>query len=1087
MFTANAINDVEYFKETMVYYNGKNVKIEDTKMKLYGKLAERLGLEEVNFKQLENLANGKSANGKIDLIQGAGEPRKIAYDNTISLGKDLSIAYSMADEKGKKEILESFEASIHETMKYKEDNFSISKLKDSLGERKQGAEIAYTIIYHWEDRDGMPQVHAHILELNLISDSEGNISSQDNQKTFKNQKVLGAMFRNTFVKNMMDKGYSFERHPLKPEFLKLKGISIELMETMSRRKKAILEYIEKKYGNAELSNLTTKEKKEAVLATRNSKNHLKPTQLFESWKNFYSELKLDTHKIFDDLKLQTPTNFNEIKLDTSSILKKLTEKNATFSIEEMTSEYINAYCGTKSNAEILEIIKQELANNKEIIKVEDCCLKKPTDKMVEILEVYKENGYIEDYSKINKDSFEDVRKALNKCAERFALKKETIRKPTNKMLEALESLNLKNYDKIDKNSFAQVRKALNKDYSYEMDEYKDRSYKKNDFNLQKLQDFTQREPEYRYTTLSTVMNELSTIESCVGYKKDTLKLGFENIKEEIEKINQTFKEQTKNKDASLSNEQLNMIYQCAYTNNGVSIINGAPGSGKSSGCLVVVKAHEKEGYEVIGTALSSKATDGLGKSAEIKKTFNLHNLCTELESGKLVFNQKSLLVIDEAGQLDSNTTATIMKHIKKAEAEGKEIKVVMLGDYKQLPSVNASNPFMMLREKLGCVELNEINRQRARTLEDGTVQDGRLFYTDEMGYKHNVVHLLGNGENLKALQVYKDNDKLHMFDSKAEKLDFIAKTFTEFKEPMTEKAVVVATNNEMDVVNNSIRRELIKNGVIDSKEYSVLSKWVADDGNVDFKEYKFSLNDRIVFKKNNKEKEIKNGNLATITKIEKLKNGTVIINAITDDGQSVRLDTSKENECQIKSGYAMTAHISQGLTINQTITSFSDSLHTSGSHVAGSRHRYNNIIALSKADIHDFERRTNETVLGKDDDLLKAIEKMDKILKNERIKENAIQYKLENLAPELNERLKKITEHKPESIVINHNIQELLEQQKNQEMQNEIELKKSMEWMKETLKQSNQEEQKPTETKEVQTVETKTIKKTKKQENGLSL
>lgn len=1083
MFTANAINDVEYFKETMVYYNGKDVKIEDTKMKLQGKLAERLGLDEVDFKQLENLANGYTPDGEKELIQGAGEPRKIAYDNTISLGKDQSIAYSMADEQGKKEILESFEAAIHETMNYKQDNFSTSKLKDTMGERKQGNEIAYTIIYHWEDRDGMPQVHAHILELNLISDSEGNISSQDNQKTFKNQKVLGAMFRNTFTKNMMDKGYSFERHPLKPEFLKLKGIGIDLMETMSRRKQAILEYIEKKYGNADISNLTTKEKKEAVLATRMSKNHLKPTQLFESWKNLYKELKLDTNKVFDDLKLETPTNFDEITLDTKNILKKLTEKNATFSIEEMTSEYINAYCGTKSNAEILEIIKQELANNKEIIKVEDCCLVKPTDRMLEVLEAYKDKGYIQDYSKINKDSFEDVRKALNKCAERFAPKENTIRKPTVKMLEILEDLNKKgkveNYSEINKASFAEVRFALNKDYSYEMDEYKDRVYKNKDYNLQKLQDFTQKEPEYRYTTLSTVMNELSTIESCVGYKKDTFKLGFENIKEEIEKINQTFKEQTKNKDASLSNEQLNMIYQCAYTNNGVSIINGAPGSGKSSGCLVVVKAHEKEGYQVIGTALSSKATDGLGKSAEIKKTFNLHNLCTELESGKLVFNQKTLLVIDEAGQLDSNTTATIMKHIKKAEAEGKEIKVVMLGDYKQLPSVNASNPFMMLREKLGCVELNEINRQRARTLEDGTIQDGRLFYTDEKGYKHNVVHLLGNGENLKALQVYKDNNKLHMFDSKAEKLDFIAKTFTDFKEPMTEKAVVVATNNEMDIVNNSIRKELIKNGVIDSKEYSVLSKWVADDGNVDFKEYKFSLNDRIVFKKNNKEKEIKNGNLATITKIERLKNGTVIINAITDDGQSVRLDTSKENECQIKSGYAMTAHISQGLTINQTITSFSDSLHTSGNHVAGSRHRYNNIIVLSKADIHDFERRTNETVLDKDDDLLKAIGKMDKILRNERIKENAIQYKLENLSPKLNERLKKITEHNPQSIVINHNIKELLEQQNIKEIQNEIELKKSMEWMKETLNQSNQEEQIP--------AETKTIKKTKKQENGLSL
>ena len=68
-----------------------------------------------------------------------------------------------------------------------------------------------------------------------------------------------------------------------------------------------------------------------------------------------------------------------------------------------------------------------------------------------------------------------------------------------------------------------------------------------------------KELETRYTTLTTVNNELSIIEGAVGYRKESFKLDTKNVMEEIEKINQTFREQSKNPEARLSNEQLNMI------------------------------------------------------------------------------------------------------------------------------------------------------------------------------------------------------------------------------------------------------------------------------------------------------------------------------------------------------------------------------------------------------------------------------------------------------------------------------------------------------------------------------------------------
>lgn len=333
---------------------------------------------------------------------------------------------------------------------------------------------------------------------------------------------------------------------------------------------------------------------------------------------------------------------------------------------------------------------------------------------------------------------------------------------------------------------------------------------------------------------------------------------------------------------TISDEQRKMI-EHVTKNDGVSIVEGMAGTGKSFALAVANDAWKSDGYNVIGAALSGKAAEGLQDGASIKSQ-TLHSLLFELnpnpEAGlpaKRQLKSNDVLIIDEAGMVGSRQMADLLS--KAAEAQA---KVVLVGDSKQLQPIDAGGAFRSLSKALGAAELSDIRRQRE-------------------GWHRDAVTALSEGDAGKALATF---DKRGLFltgNNHEDTIDkMVDKWLTDAKQAndneLKDSLMLAGTRADVAAL-NATARESIKdrlNGeivTVNSKEYQ--------------------SGDRLVFMKNNKNMGVKNGTL-----------GTVVYANAEANFITVKLDSSEQQLVNVKlgeyddiqHGYAMTVHKSQGMT-----------------------------------------------------------------------------------------------------------------------------------------------------------------------------
>ena len=155
--------------------------------------------------------------------------------------------------------------------------------------------------------------------------------------------------------------------------------------------------------------------------------------------------------------------------------------------------------------------------------------------------------------------------------------------------------------------------------------------------------------------------------------------------------------------------------------NGVMIITGGPGTGKTTIIKSIINLLVKEGYEVALAAPTGRAakrmTEATGYEAK-----TIHRL---LEIGYMGANDELLflkndsnpveadaIIIDEMSMVD----ILLMNHLLKAITPG--TRLILVGDVNQLPSVGAGNVLkdIIASELIKTVRLTEIFRQAERSM-----------------------------------------------------------------------------------------------------------------------------------------------------------------------------------------------------------------------------------------------------------------------------------------------------------------------------------------------------------------------------------
>jgi exodeoxyribonuclease V alpha subunit len=334
-------------------------------------------------------------------------------------------------------------------------------------------------------------------------------------------------------------------------------------------------------------------------------------------------------------------------------------------------------------------------------------------------------------------------------------------------------------------------------------------------------------------------------------------------------------------DITLAQKQVEAVKR-AVTDK-VLVITGGPGTGKTTIIKAILNIFSQCGIRIMLAAPTGRAAKRLSEATgQPAKT--IHRLLEySIQKGGFQKNDQTplkcdLLIIDEASMIDT----ILMHHLLKAIPP--KATFILVGDVNQLPSVGAGNVLhdIITSGAVPVMELNEIFRQ-AR-------------------------------ESLIIVNAHKINQGLMpAFKPSGHKLaDFY---FIEQEEPEKVLAII------LELVKERIPKRFALNPIDDIQVLTPMHKGMVGAGNLNielqnalnpgpdslFRGGKnFRINDKVMQIKNNYEKEVFNGDLGRIIRID-LEAQEVVIDF---DGKQVAYDYSDLDE--VVPAYAISIHKSQG-------------------------------------------------------------------------------------------------------------------------------------------------------------------------------
>ncbi|MHB1289868.1 MobF family relaxase [Georgenia sp.] len=270
------------------------------------------------------------------------------------------------------------------------------------------------------------------------------------------------------------------------------------------------------------------------------------------------------------------------------------------------------------------------------------------------------------------------------------------------------------------------------------------------------------------------------------------------------------------------------------------------------------------------------------------------------------------IVVDEAGMLDQDTALALLTIADEAGAA-----LALVGDRAQLPAVGRGGVLDLAAHFAGSTyDMGIVHRFTDPAYADLTVQ---------LRTGQHPAHLFDRLHNLGLVRVHESTDALQ---------DTIASTSREGE------AITTATNEEARDLNDRIRGERVRHGLVDDVRTTSGS-----DG------LPIGAGDVIQTRRNNSTLKVANRQTWTVTRVE--NDGTAWV---TEHGSGCRHTVRLPAEYLAEHAhlaYATTAYGVQGTTADHSHTILSDTLDAAGVYVGMTRGRTHNLLHIVATDLAD--------------------------------------------------------------------------------------------------------------------------------------
>ena len=366
----------------------------------------------------------------------------------------------------------------------------------------------------------------------------------------------------------------------------------------------------------------------------------------------------------------------------------------------------------------------------------------------------------------------------------------------------------------------------------------------------------------------------------------------------------------------------------------IAAVVGRAGAGKTTMMTAGREVWEAAGYRVVGAALAGKAAEGLETEAGIT-SHTLSSWELRWAKGRDLLDDKTVLVLDEAGMVSSRQMAIFVEAVANAGA-----KLVLVGDPDQLQPIEAGAAFRALTERIGYAELETIHRQREPWMRTASLD-------------------LARGRVAEALRSYRDKGKIIGAAVKAEAIATLIADWNREHDPTKSTLILAHLRRDVRTLNDMARARLVERDLVGRGHL-----FRTADG-----ERRFDVGDQIVFLRNEGSLGVKNGMIGRVVAAEPRR----FTAEIGEGANRRRVEIDQSFYTDVDHGYATTIHKAQGATVDRVKVLATLSLDRHLSYVAMTRHR-------EDATLY-YGRRSFETVGG-----------LGAILSQRRAKETTLDY-----------------------------------------------------------------------------------------------
>ena len=347
---------------------------------------------------------------------------------------------------------------------------------------------------------------------------------------------------------------------------------------------------------------------------------------------------------------------------------------------------------------------------------------------------------------------------------------------------------------------------------------------------------------------------------------------------------------------SLSEEQKEMVERLVASEAAVQVVIGRAGTGKTFALDAARAAWETAGRPVIGAALAARAAAELQGGAGIAST-TVDRLLADIDRpGPLSgLAPHTVLVLDEAGMIGTRKLARLVDH-----AIDRNATVVLVGDHRQLPEIEAGGALAGLAARVPVIELTHNRRQNQE-------------------WERHALAELRAGSVPAAVDAYLSHGRISLASTAEAAREQMVTDWWMARNGGEAVAMYALRRADVDDLNQRARRRLHDAGRLGPDQLDIAGR-------------QFAVGDQVICLRNDRRLGVRNGTTATIAELHP---GTGDITL--DDG--TRLPNHYLTDGHLSHGYATTIHKAQGATVDRALLLGSDALYREAGYVGLSRAR----------------------------------------------------------------------------------------------------------------------------------------------------